>query len=113
MAREAFDEAPGAEILEPFLLERGGERQQPRLPLGHLDGADHRAEHQPGRGTILATLRPRQPSAADEPPVDPDGVRPIDRDGFLRRRVHRERVQQRRHTGVECPARAGKRLLRL
>ena len=90
MAREALDQRAGAEIVEAFLLERGRQRMQARLALAHRHGADHGAEHQPVRRLVLArALRPGEPPAADQPAVDADRVRPVERDRLFRRRMHR------------------------
>ena len=87
---------------------------QARLGAGHRHGADHGAEHQPGRRLVLArALRPGQPAAAHQPAIDRNRIRPIDGDGGFRLRVRCERIGQRRHAGIERAPRLRQRLVRL
>ena len=79
MAREALDQAAGAEIVEAFLLERRGQRAQP------------------GSSSLIATVRIMAPNTSqaggafssascgqprrappDEPAVDPHRVGPVE-----------------------------------
>ncbi len=108
MAGETFDQPAGFETVETFLVERGGKRTQAGFGVAHRHRADRGTENQPVRGLILVgPARPREAAAADQTAIDPDGVRPFERDRLLRRRMHRERISQRGQAGIErAPCRA-------
>ena len=101
MARKAFHQPAGADVVEALLLQRGRQRTQPgssrpstRCGCG--------AEHQPIRRLVFArAVRPGQPAAADQAAIDADRVGPAERDRPLRRGVRQQRIGQRHHAGVE------------
>ncbi len=102
MARETFDQPAGAEIVEALLFERRRKRSRAWLPLAHRAGADHGAEDEPGWHFILARARrPGEAPAADQRAVDADRVRPVEGDRLFGRRVHRQRIGERGHSGIE------------
>ena len=114
MAREALDQPAGAE-------------RRRSLPLR----APPTSGRRPGSPSAIDTVRIMAPNtsqcggsssgpsgqaelpAADQPAVDADRVRPVERDRLLGRRMRRERVGERRHAGVERAPRAAQRLVRL
>ena len=112
--REAFDQRAGREVGEALLFQCRRQRIEARLGIAHRDRADHRAEHQPGRRLVLArALRPGDASAADQPAVDADRIRPVDLDRPFRRRIAQQRVDQRGHAEIERAPRGAQRLVRL
>jgi hypothetical protein len=56
-------------------------------------------------------LRPAEAHAADEPAIDPNGIRPLEGDEALGRRMHRKRMAERHHSRIQRAARAAQRLL--
>ena len=106
--------APDVRSVKPSCFERRRQRIEARLGIAHRDGADHRAEHQPGRRLILArTLRPGDAAAADQAAVDADRIRPLDLDHPFRRRIAQQRVGQRDHAQIERAPRGAQRLVGL
>jgi hypothetical protein len=114
MACKALHQAAGTEPVEALVFERGRERREPRLIFSQRDRSDHRAEHQPGRGLVLVGAGgPLQPHAAHQPAVDPDRIRPVERDRLFRRRMHRQRVREGGGTGIDGAPCLPERLVRL
>ena len=114
MAGEAFDQATGAGVVEAFLAERGRQRAQAGITLAHRHDAHRGAKHQPIRRLGFCCMRrPGHSAATDQATVDVDGVGPAEGDGTLRGGVHQQCIAQRHHAGVERPASARQRLLRL
>ena len=68
---------------------------------------------QSGGCVLCGTFRPRHARAADQPAVDKDRVRPVEGDHLLGRRMHEQRVGERRHPGIESAPREPQRLVRL
>ncbi len=67
MARKALDQPAGTEIVEAFVLQRGRQRPQARLILGHRHGADRGAEHEPVRRFVLRRHPPASRAARRRP----------------------------------------------
>ena len=67
MAREALHHLIGHGVGEAFLLQRGDQRVQARLVAAHRHGADHGAEHQPGRRFVLARRLAARPGGRRPP----------------------------------------------
>src|SRR5579864_7971233 len=76
MPREGLDEALCADLAEPLVLERRGQRIKAGSAI--LDGgyADGGSEHQPiGNRVLLRLGGPAEPTTADQPAIDADRIR--------------------------------------
>ena len=105
--------APEPKSSKPSSSSAADSGRRPGLVLAHRHGADHAAEHQPLRRLVFRSIGPGELRAADQAAIDVDRVGPDAGDRFLRRRVRGQRVDQRRHAGVEGAPRAAQRFLRL
>jgi len=95
-----------ARLTKALLVQCGSERMNPGFLVGHCDRSDHGSEHEPARRLVLFRgLRPAESAAAHKPVVDPDRIRPIDRNLLVRRRVGAQRFGQRHHPRIESPTR--------
>src|SRR3954471_2352358 len=112
VAAEAFDDRIGINHLETF-AQQGYARG--RLHLRHMrhgGRAQDHAENEPFGYVIFGAFgRPAQPSAAEQPRVEPDRIRPVERDLPLRRTMGCDRIGQRIHPRKECPARRAQRFV--
>ena len=80
--------------------------------MRHVGGAQDHAENQPFRYAVFGAFgRPAEPSAAEQPRIETDRVRPVERDLPLRRTMGGNRIGQRIHAGKECPARRAERFV--
>jgi hypothetical protein len=80
--------------------------------MRHVGGAQDHAENQPFRYAVFGAFgRPAEPPAAEQPRIEKDRVRPVERDLPLRRTMGGDGVGQRVHAGKECPPRGSQRLV--
>ena len=96
----------GRRVVEAFLLERRRQRTQARLALAHRRRCGSCAPNtsQAGGSSSRASCRPAEPPAADQPAIDADRVRPVDRRSASPAAHAPQRVGQRRHAGIEARA---------
>ena len=95
-----------------LVLEHVGILPQARFVFSHGDSTDHGGKHKPGRRLAFGRiLGPSQSRAADEAPIHPNGIRPVERNQPLGRRMYRERLAERDEPGIERAPGGGQRLL--